>query len=1780
MEDFSQAMGVVNAPADAGAPFQDESSNAGFGDMEVSAAPPPPGHEVEGTGLDMAATIGLGVKSPMALKIQQPHARLFDKIIKQLFKLQIKADAKEHLKDLSRSFLAAFLHHEQLGRSLAEKNFVKIIRYLVPTKATNFGDRLRKAGWEPPEGIEVRVELAPMKRQVQELCEGVSDIDKDGLKRLYSVVAHFQERLIRHVQSCANNESLKVLSLEWVRGKALLYISDEGFKPLVWLASPEIEEASKSFAIPVNPVCPVPQKFSSTEMIIPPLPRKLRSNAHLKLVDRTAKRILTTQISNEATDSLKSIVYNLFLNLMKHRITDINNMQDNLISVIGPAFSGPNAVSELTTFFQTFGLPFDSSTVQVDAEGKIVSNPSIVPTAAEPYKESDFEVGELDDGDVDAQSDIDMNEVKETSDTEKYAILSDGEDLKVVLLLSSCRRLLKDLAIAESPSQGKIYIETIFNFVFLFLCKLLRYVQSKAQEDNLDIVKLAWLKQKGLPAVGNEEFKPFLYLVGAEKTSHGVSSMIGNQASSNMQAPHGRVVDRVVKQIFKLQFKADAKEYLKDVVKAFMVSLLKVDLVGKNLGEKDIMKTIRNLVPTKSSQFGEKLRRSACEAPEGLDFKVENSQMKRQVEELSDNEIEPDKDGLKRFYSLVTHFSERLVSHIQHIANNEEVKVIALDWLRRTGLQSVIDEGFRPLLEMTLKVMTPSFMLSCQNFARTEKEFPDGSAKMSITGKSGALISEMDKQDEGFDGSDGLNKDKNKDGVPKMDDGRGLEDPSHKIKIQPPHARLVDRVLKMVFKLQLKADAKDFIKEVVKCFLIGFLKSESLGRSLSEKNILRAIRTMVPAKASNFGERLRKGCCEPPEGLDLKIEVAPMRRQVQELSDYLLDGDREGLKRLYALIAHFSERLVHHIQHTANNEEVKVIGLEWLKSKPLSFVADEGLKPLLEIAGIAIQNDEKVSHAIRSGIEENPAKRGLSEDGMEWNDPKRQKLDMVSGLNQPKDLTAEGLDTAVESMADHDDGNQSGDDGEGAANRAKMQHPHARLVDRMLRMIFKLQLKADAKEHIKELTKCFIIGFLRLEILEKSLSDRTMYRAIRMLVPAKASNFGERLRRAGCEQPEGFAFKLETPPMKVQVSELSEGTVDGDKDGLKRLYALVGHFCERLVSHVQHTANNEEVKVITLDWMRLKALSLVSDEGFKPLLRMAEVFFYHYPNGDYMRELKDVLGARSSLMLAGDDLLDADGKSKLDDEGKLDEGGLDDGMPGDPSSKTLPKAQMPHSKLVDKVIKQTFKLQLKADAKEQLKELTRSFMSGFLKHESLEKSLSEKNVLRAIRTLVPAKVSIFGDKLRKSCCDPPEGLDLKIEIAPMRRQIHELSDGAVDADKEGLKRWYAVAAYFCDRFVAHLQVCATNEDVKVVPAEYIQTRAYCSITDDALKALLEVAGVTVAYDERIVKKMLFITEEVEMKSSHVAGEWSDNKRRKVDSGQENLDSAVGGSFENLEPGSDFDNQASNEVTQGGGDAEAAGAGASGGGAEGEGGDGEGGDGEEGGEGKGKSTGSSKPLNPHARLVDKVVKIVFKLQLKAEAKELIKDMLRSFAAGFLRQETLGKSLSEKNVYRTFRHLIPIKSSCYGDRMRRSGCDIPDSLDIKVEVAPMKRFVQELTGGHMEPGKDGIRRLYAVMVNFIERLVRHVQNCANNDGVKVISMEWLRDKALLTILDDGMFPLISLMDPSTIPFLRVHPKNVPPYIRVGKGDDEPDGKKTADEEEKKREDDKEASSSEAV
>eukprot|EP00960_Hanusia_phi_P029556 748020-Hanusia_phi.AAC.3 len=1723
----------------------------------------------------MNAGIGIAVKNAGSLKIQQPHARLFDKILKQVFKLQIKADAKDHLKDLSRSFLAAFLHHEQLGRSLAEKNFVKIIRYLVPTKATNFGDRLRKSGWEPPEGIEVRVELAPMKRQVQELCEGISDIDKDGLKRLYSVVAHFQERLIRHVQSCASNESLKVLSLEWVRGKALLYISDEGFKPLLWLASPEIEEASKSFPMPVNAVLPVPQKFSSTEIIIPPLPRKLRSNAHLKLVDRTVKRILTTQISNEATDSLKSIVYNLFLNLMKHRITDINNMQDNLISVIGPAFSGPNAISELTRFFQTFGLPFDSSTVQLDGEGKVVSNPTVVPPVPEGYKESEFDVGELDEGDVDAQSDIDMNEVKETNDSDKFAILSDGEDLKVVLLLSSCRRLLKDLAVVEAPSQGKIYIETVFNFVFLFLCKLLRYVQAKAQEDNLDVVKLAWLKQKGLPGNGNEEFKPFLYLVGSEKTNHGVSSMIGNQASSNMQAPHGRVVDRVVKQIFKLQFKSDAKEYLKDVVKAFMVSFLKVDLVGKNLSEKDIMKTVRNMVPTKSSQFGERLRRCGCEPPEGLDFKVENSQMKRQVEELSDNEIEPDKEGLKRFYSLVTHFTERLVSHIQHIANNEEVKVVALDWLRRTGLQSVIDEGFRPLLDCTLKVMTPSFMLSCQNFARTEKDFPEGPTKMNLTGKGGSLISEMAKQDDAFDGSDGLNKDKNKDGLPKLDDGKGTDDPTQKIKIQPPHARLVDRVLKLVFKLQLKADAKDFIKDVVKYFLIGFLKLESLGRSLSEKNILRAVRTVVPAKASNFGERLRKACCEPPEGLDLKIEVAPMRRQVQELSDYLLDGDREGLKRLYALIAHFSERLVHHIQHTANNEEVKVIGLDWLKSKPLSFVADEGLKPLLEIAGIVIQNDEKLSHAIRATIEENPAKRGLGEDSMEWNDPKRQKLDMVAGLNQPKDMAPEGLDTTVESMADHDDGNHSGDDGEGAANRAKMQHPHARLVDRMLRMIFKLQLKADAKEHIKELTRCFIIGFLRLEILEKSLSDRTMYRAIRMLVPAKASNFGERLRRAGCEQPDGFAFKLETPPMKVQVSELSEGTVDGDKDGLKRLYALVAHFCERLVSHIQHTANNEEVKVITLDWMRLKALSLVSDEGFKPLLRMSEVFFYHFPNGDYMRELKEALGSRSSLMLSGDDLMDADGKSKLDDDAKMDDSGMDFALQEDASSKPFPKTQMPHSKLVDKVIKQTFKLQLKADAKEQLKDLTKSFMAGFLKHESLEKSLSEKNVLRAVRTLVPAKVSIFGDKLRKSCCDPPEGLDLKIEIAPMRRQIHELSDGSVDADKEGLKRWYAVAAYFCDRFVSQLQVCATNEDVKVVPAEYIQTRAYCSITDDALKALLEVAGVTVAYDEKIVKKILYITEEVEIQSSHVPNEWSENKRRKVDNGPENTGSTAGSNYENAEAGASFENQAPDATRQEGGDA-AAGAGGDAEAGDGDGdGDGDGGEGEEGGEGKAKSKGSSKPLNPHARLVDKVVKIVFKLQLKAEAKELIKDMLRSFADGFLRQETLGKSLSEKNVYRTFRHLIPIKSSTYGDRMRRSGCEIPDSLDIKVEVAPMKRFVQELTSGHMEPGKDGIRRLYAVMVNFVERMIRHVQNCANNDGVKVISIEWLRDKALLTLLDDGMFPLISLMDPSTIPLLRVHPKNVPPYIRVRKEEEaEGKGAEEEEEEEDKRDNGKEA------
>jgi len=70
------------------------------------------------------------------------------------------------------------------------------------------------------EKIDIKMEFAPMKRQVKELCPELSEIEKDGLHLLYAVLVHFNQRFVRHVSHSAHNEQVRIVTLEWLREKA------------------------------------------------------------------------------------------------------------------------------------------------------------------------------------------------------------------------------------------------------------------------------------------------------------------------------------------------------------------------------------------------------------------------------------------------------------------------------------------------------------------------------------------------------------------------------------------------------------------------------------------------------------------------------------------------------------------------------------------------------------------------------------------------------------------------------------------------------------------------------------------------------------------------------------------------------------------------------------------------------------------------------------------------------------------------------------------------------------------------------------------------------------------------------------------------------------------------------------------------------------------------------------------------------------------------------------------------------------------------------------------------------------------------------------------------------------------------------------------------------------------------------------------------------------------------------------------------------------------------
>jgi hypothetical protein len=169
--------------------------------------------------------------------------------------------------------------------------------------------------------------------------------------------------------------------------------------------------------------------------------------------------------------------------------------------------------------------------------------------------------------------------------------------------------------------------------------------------------------------------------------------------------------------------------------------------------------------------------------------------------------------------------------------------------------------------------------------------------------------------------------------------GTGTEPP----RVLAPHGLLVDKLMKPLFKINFKADARELVLELAEEFLRNFLALPALGLSLLEKDLVRAVKAVVPAKASVFGERVRKTCCDLLHEADFEMEMAPMLRQVQELcgGKEPVGSDEEGLLRLYSVLAHFCHRLLSHLKHSSINESLSLVTLEWLRAK--------GTTPLLNL---------------------------------------------------------------------------------------------------------------------------------------------------------------------------------------------------------------------------------------------------------------------------------------------------------------------------------------------------------------------------------------------------------------------------------------------------------------------------------------------------------------------------------------------------------------------------------------------------------------------------------------------------------------------------------------------------------------------------------------------------------------------------------------------------------------------------------------------------------------
>ena len=80
---------------------------------------------------------------------------------------------------------------------------------------------------------------------------------------------------------------------------------------------------------------------------------------------------------------------------------------------------------------------------------------------------------------------------------------------------------------------------------------------------------------------------------------------------------------------------------------------------------------------------------------------------------------------------------------------------------------------------------------------------------------------------------------------------------------------MVDKIVKLQGKVPFKTEAKGRLKAVVAGLLECIVSQETLNSSVSAKAMKRTVCAMIPPRASAFGDRVRKGCCDMPEVLEI-----------------------------------------------------------------------------------------------------------------------------------------------------------------------------------------------------------------------------------------------------------------------------------------------------------------------------------------------------------------------------------------------------------------------------------------------------------------------------------------------------------------------------------------------------------------------------------------------------------------------------------------------------------------------------------------------------------------------------------------------------------------------------------------------------------------------------------------------------------------------------------------------------------------------------------------------